>query len=486
MGTSTQELEVGHAEVRLGIVLALLCAGMFLVSVDLFVVNVALPYMARDFGARALGGLSWVINAYTIVYAALLVLGGRLADNEGHKRVFLLGAALFVSASAACGAASSVPALVAYRVIQGAGAALLSSGSLGLILAFAPPDRREAAVRTWTAAVGVGAAVGPVIGGLLVTVSWRAIFFINVPIGLITLLLGIRLLPGSKRDAGPRPDALGAVLVTGGAAALTLGIVQGGSWGWGSTATVAVLAGAALALASFVLHCLRHRNPLVEPGLFRSRAFSGVAAAATILMMSFGGMLLSMVLWVEGAWHYSALTTGLAIAPGALMVPIVAGLLVGRAIARLGAGVASALGAGVFGLGVLWWVLAIGPHPDYPAAMLGGMLLVGAGFGLSLPTFLAAATGPLPPQSYATGAGVINMLRQIGTAVGVAVVVAILGGSSGVHAGLGTFRTSWIVIAALAGCSAVASLIVLPRMTLRSTLSAEPSAPALQASGTVD
>jgi EmrB/QacA subfamily drug resistance transporter len=454
----------GRRALPLGVVLAIVCTGIFLVSVDLFIVNVALPYIARDFGTRSLGGLSWVISGYAIVYAALLVLGGRLADDTGYKRAFLLGIALFVTASAACATASSVPELIAFRVVQGAGAALLSSSSLGLILATAPPDRRGAGVRTWTAVAGIGAAAGPAIGGLLVSVGWRWVFLVNVPIGLIALIVGARVLPGVPRQAGPRPDALGALLVTAGAALLTLGIVEGGDWGWGSASTVLALAASCGILAAFVRHCLRHHNPLVPPELFRARVYSGVALVATIFMMAFGGMLLSIVFWEEGAWHFSALQTGLSIAPGALMVPVLSALVVGRATARFGPGPPSAIGGAVFALGMSWWALEIGPHPNYAGAVLGGMLLVGGGFGLAVPTCLAAATESLPAESYGTGSGVINMLRQVGLAVGVAVVVAILGSSGISHESPGAFRAAWIVIAALALLSALGSALALARL----------------------
>ena len=177
--------------------LLIVCAGVVLASLDLFIVNVALPQMGRDFHLRGggLGDLSWVLNGYAIVYAALLVLFGRIAERYPRERGFLLGVALFVAASAACGAASSLPMLVAFRVVQAAGAALLTPTSLGLVLASFPPEGRHGAVRTWTAVGGLAAALGPVIGGLLVEASWRWVFFVNVPIGLVALVVGWRRLP---------------------------------------------------------------------------------------------------------------------------------------------------------------------------------------------------------------------------------------------------------------------------------------------------
>src|SRR4051794_39260463 len=216
------------------LVMAIVCAGVVLASLDLFIVNVALPQIARDFDVRGGGvaDLSWVLNAYAIVYASLLVLFGRAAERYPRERAFLLGVAIFVAASAACGAATSVAMLVAFRVVQAAGAALLTPTSLGLILATTPAERRHGAVRAWTAVGGLAAAAGPVVGGLLVAASWRWVFLVNVPIGLAALAVGWRRLPHVAGQAVRPPDALGALLVTAGTGALVLGLVKGSAWGW--------------------------------------------------------------------------------------------------------------------------------------------------------------------------------------------------------------------------------------------------------------
>jgi MFS family permease len=302
----------------------IVCAGVVLASLDLFIVNVALPDMAKDLGADGLGELSWVLNAYAIVYASLLVLFGRLADRYPREQGFLLGVAIFTLASAACGAATSVGMLVAFRIVQAVGAALLTPTSLGLVLATTSPERRHGAVRGWTAVGGVAAALGPVIGGLLVAASWRWVFFVNVPIGLAAIVVGWRRLPRVPGHAVETPDPFGAGLVTAGIAMLTLGLVEGGAWGWGSARTIAVLAASVLLIGAFVLRCLRVRNPLVDPALFRVRAFSGASAVGLVFSMAFGAMLLSNVLWCQEVWDWSALQTGLAIAPGPLMVPFFA------------------------------------------------------------------------------------------------------------------------------------------------------------------
>ncbi len=454
-------------------VLAIVCAGVVLASLDLFIVNVALPRIAVDLHTRGLGDLSWVLNGYAIVYASLLVLFGRLADRHRRKYGFLLGVAVFTAASAACGAASSVTMLVAFRLVQAAGAALLTPTSLSLVLAAFPPEHRSGAVRTWTATGGMAAALGPVIGGLLVAASWRWVFLVNVPIGLTALVVGWRRLPEVPGQDIPRPDALGAVLVTIGVGALSAGLVKGGAWGWGSVTTIGVLAAAAVVLIAFVLRCRTSANPLVDPALFGVRSFSGSSLVALLFSMAFGAMLLSIVLWDQDVWGWSALRTGLAVAPGPLMVPLIAFLVAGRLIARFGAGPVIGAGSVLFAAGALWWALAVGVHPDYVDGMLGGMLLTGIGVGLTMPTFVATAASSLPPTSFATGSAVVNMLRQVGLAVGVAVLVAVIGSPDRGDV-LSAFQHGWLVVAAFALLGAAASLILRPRAVRASAAAVAP------------
>ena len=217
-------------------VLLIVCAGVVLASLDLFIVNVALPQMARDLNAPNLGELSWVLNGYAIVYASLLVFFGRLADRYRRDRGFLLGVAIFTAASAACAASTSVGMLIAFRLVQATGAALLTPTSLGLLLASYEPERRSGAVRAWTAVGGLSAALGPVVGGLLVAVDWRLVFLVNVPVGVVALLVGWRRLPAVPGQPTQRPDPVGVVLATAGIGALTFGLVKGSDWGWGSAA----------------------------------------------------------------------------------------------------------------------------------------------------------------------------------------------------------------------------------------------------------
>ena len=471
--------ERGPANASPQLVLVIVCAGVVLASLDLFIVNVALPQIARDFHVRgnAAAGLSWVLNAYAIVYASLLVLFGRAAERYPRERAFLLGVAVFVAASAACGAATSVGMLIAFRVVQAAGAALLTPTSLGLILATSSPERRNGVVRAWTAVGGLAAAAGPVVGGLLVAASWRWVFLVNVPIGLAALVVGWRRLPHVSGHPVPAPDALGALLVTSGVGALVLGLVNGGSWGWADPRTLAVLVGGGALLALFSLHTLRNRNPLIERALFKLRPFTGASAVALFFSAAFGAMLLSRVLWMQDVWHWSALTTGLAIAPGPLMVPLFSFLVAGRLTARFGPGTVIAGGSAIFAGGAAWWALAIGLVPDYVGEMLGGMILTGIGVGLTLPTLMATGTSSLPPNSFATGSAVVNMLRQIGLAIGVAILIAILGSPRSPNAVLDVYaRSSW-VIAALALAGGWIGLALLARRPSHGEVSSPVAAP---------
>jgi EmrB/QacA subfamily drug resistance transporter len=446
-----------------GLVLAIVCTGVVLASLDLFIVNLALPDIARDFGDASVAQLSWVLNGYTIVYASLLVFFGRLADRHRRKYGFLLGVAVFTAASAACALAPNVGTLVAFRLIQATGAALLTPTSLSLVLAAYSPEKRGGAVRTWTAVGGAAAALGPVVGGLLIAASWRWIFLVNVPIGLLAIVVGWMKLPDAPGHDVPRPDALGVGLVTFGVGALSFGLVKGGDWGWGSAKTVVVLAVAALLLVAFVAHCLKARNPLVEPALFKTSGFSGATFVAGVFSAAFGAMLLSIVLWCQSVWGWSALKTGLAVAPGPIMVPIFAFLVAGRLITRFGPGRVIAIGSTVFAAGVAWWAMAVGLEPDYVGAMLGGMLLTGVGVGLTLPTMMSTASSSLPAPSFATGSAVVNMIRQMGLAIGVAVFVAVIATPTSASQQLAAFHRGWWVISAIALGSVIPALIFLRR-----------------------
>src|SRR6185437_1027574 len=255
----------------------------------------------------------------------------------------------------------------------------------------------------------------------------RWVFYDNVPIGLAAIVIGWRRLPQVPGHPVPRPDALGAMLVTAGVGALTLGLVKSNDWGWGSAQTIVALAAAVAALAAFALHCVRARKPLIDAALFRIRAFTGSSVVAIVFSIAFGAMLLSLVLWCQDVWGWSALHTGLGVAPGPLMVPLFAFGVAGRLIARYGPGRVIAAGSAIYAGGATWWTVRAGLAPNDAGQMLPGMLMTGIGVGLTLPTFMSTGASALPPHSFATGSAVVNMLREVGLAVGVAVLVAVIG-----------------------------------------------------------
>jgi len=427
-------------------VMAVVAVGVLLSGFDLFIVNVALGDIAVSLGVDDLSDLSWILNAYAITFAALLVPAGRVSDLIGSKRGFLAGLLVFTAASAACALTSDLGALVGFRVLQAAGAALMIPSSLGLVLAAFPAESRSGAVRLWAGLGGIGAALGPVVGGVLVQADWRWVFLVNVPLGLAAAFVGWRVLPVTAGHPGTRPGLGGAALLVVTVAALVLLLVEGPEWGWTSSRTLAVGTVVALGLVLNAAAVTRAAAPIVTPALLRTPHFAAMSVTLLAFHVAFGAMLLSVVLWLQDVWDLSALRTGLAIAPGPLLVPFVA-VYGGRLIAVIGPRAVIALGSGVFTAGVASWALLAGPSTAYAASILPGMLLTGISVGLVVPPAMALGTSQLPPPQHGTGSAVLQTARQVGIAIGVAVVVAVLtAGPPGAEA----FATAWWTTAAFA------------------------------------
>ena len=440
-------------------VLTLVSIGVFMVSLDLFIVNVAFPKIQGEFHGSSVASVSWVLNAYAIVLAALMVSAGRMADRHGRRRAFLWGLLIFVVGSALCGAAPSVAALVGARIVQAIGAAFLLPTSLALLLPEFEPAERPAAIGIWAAIGGVAAAAGPPIGGLLVQASWRWVFLVNLPIGLVTALVAARVLRESRDPEGKRfPDLAGAALLVIASSLLMLAIVQGQSWGWSSVRIVGLLVGSVVLTAAFLYRSASHAAPVLELGLFRSRAFSAANVASTLFFAAFGAMLLSNVLFLTRVWHEDILTAGLQISPGPIMAAAFA--VPGSILSsRYGQRAIAAIGALLFASGGAWWLTNVGLQPNYVTEFLPGMLLGGSGVGLVIPTLASAVAASLPAARFATGSAVYGMTRQFGIALGVAVLVAVLGAPRGAEI-LGAFRTGWEVMAATAVASAIAAVAI--------------------------
>lgn len=436
-------------------VLALVSSAAFVASLDMFIVNVAFPEIAADFDGVALSSLSWVLSAYAIVFAALLVPAGRLADLLGRRRIFVAGMTTFTAASALCALAGSVEVLVAARVLQAAGAAMLVPAALGLLLPEFPPERRAGAVAIFVAAGTSAAGLGPTIGGLLVEADWRWVFLVNLPVGIATVAVSFRVLRESRDPSGLRPDLLGAALLAAGIAALALAIVEGPEWGWGDARTLGAFAAAAALLALVVPRSAGHPAPVLEMEVLRVRTFAVATAGLALFSVAFAAFLLGIVLFLDDVWGMSTLEAGLAITPGPLTATLLAPWSA-RLVRRVGARALAIPGGIAFGLGTLSMALLLGSERAYATEVLPGMLLTGIGVGLTLPTLSGAGAAALPPARFATGNAVLTMARQMGFVLGVALVTAIHEGAAGGGDLLGAYEATFAAATGLAVASGLA------------------------------
>ncbi|SEC73782.1 MFS transporter [Streptomyces melanosporofaciens] len=449
---------------RRWLILAVASAAQFLAVLDMIAVNIAFPAIGADFRSASTAELSWVLNAYTIVLAALLVPAGRLADAIGGRRSFLTGIALFGLASVACGAAPGLGTLIAARVVQGVAAAVLVPTSLSLALPAFPPRERATAVGVWTAVSAVAASAGPVAGGLLAASDWRWIFLVNPPVVLLAWVAGLRLLPrtgpvrtGPVRGERRRLDPLGTLLVLLGTGSLTTACVEAADWGYGAPATLGFLAVGLVMGALAVAHVRRHPDPVVDPALFRTRAFTAATLGLLSYFLAYAASILAATLLFTGAWGWSSARAGLAVTPWPLTVLVVS-MLSGRIVRALGERTTAVVGGLCFAAGPVWWLLlAGGDGAHYAVGFMPGLVLTGIGAGLYQPVMFSAA-GLLPARQLSLGSGVLMMSRQGGSALGVAALVMITGGAA--RPGLDALRAGWVFTAVTAALAAVAGAAV--------------------------
>jgi EmrB/QacA subfamily drug resistance transporter len=403
--------------------------GAFVVSLDMSIVNVAFPALARTFPLATRAELAWVVTAYSIVFGSLLVVGGRTADRQGLRAVFFAGMGVFVLGSALCGLAPSVTLLVAGRVLQGAGAAFTMPASVGLLLAAVPSEKRSQTVALWGGVGALAVATGPSLGALIVSgPGWRWAFYLNLPIGALAWLWGRRALPNPppSADRAVRPDYAGALLLSLSVAAITYAISEGGEAGFGSARVLVAASLAPLLLIAFVTRSARHPAPVLDLTLFRARAFTVANLATLVYAMCFFAVLLGNILFLTDVWHYPIQRAGLAVTPGPLVVAVVSGFA-GRAAARYGFRAVLVPGSMVFAAGLLWFATQVGVEPAYLSEWLPGTLLMGLGIGLSFPVMSAASVSSLPAERFGVGSAVNQTARQVGGSIGVAILVVILG-----------------------------------------------------------
>ncbi|HEV3071822.1 MAG TPA: DHA2 family efflux MFS transporter permease subunit [Solirubrobacteraceae bacterium] len=443
------------------IVLVLACLGAFMAFLDATIVNIAFPDIRRAFAAADLSELSWVLNAYNVAFAALLVPAGRYAELIGIRRAFSYGVAIFTLASLGAGLAPSLAALIAMRVVQAVGAALIVPSSLTLLLRACSMRRRSTAVGLWGAAAAVAAAIGPSLGGAVVyAADWRWVFIINLPIGLITLRLAGSL-PDQRSERAMRPDALGTALVATAVGLLALAIVQGEAWGWQSAAVIGSFLASALSTWAFIWRTRGRANPAVDLALFRRVRFRIANLCTAICAMAFYAMLFANALFLTEVWGYSVWWAGLALTPAPLLAAAVAGPA-GRVADTRGHRIVIAVGGTIYTAAGILLLVRVGTSPAYLSAFLPATVLIGIGLGMAFPTLSAAAVSDLSDKSFAAGSAINAAARQVGAVVGIAVVATVVG-TAGRTSSLAGFRVVWAFTSAAAALAAAVILLCWPR-----------------------
>ncbi|MFC8666022.1 DHA2 family efflux MFS transporter permease subunit [Streptomyces sp. NPDC057199] len=420
----------GRAAPPTWLVVALACAGQFLVVLDVSVVNTALPSMRADLGLSA-PGLQWVVNAYTIAFAGFMLLGGRAGDLYGRKRMFLVGLALFTLASLAGGLAQEGWQLLAARAVQGLGAAVLAPSTLTILTSAVPEGAARArAIATWTAVGGGGGAAGGLVGGVLVDgLSWRWVLLINVPIGAVVLAGALLWLVESRAGDGRRIDLPGALLVTAGLATLAYGIVQTEAEGWASAETLVPLAAGAALIGLFLLVEARTKVPLMPLKLFRRRSVSSANVAMFLCGSAMFCMWFFMTLYAQNVLGYSPLDAGLALVPSSLAV-ILGSKVAPRLMPVVGARNVAVLGALVAAAGFGWQSTMTADGAYLTTIMFPGILMM-LGAGLSATPLAALATSGAEPGEAGLVSGLINTSRTMGGAIGLSVMSTIAAARTG-------------------------------------------------------
>jgi EmrB/QacA subfamily drug resistance transporter len=402
--------------------LVIVCVGIFMLLLDITIVNVALPKIQKDLHA-SFTDLEWVVDAYSLLLASVVLNAGSLGDMLGRKRVFLTGVVLFTAASAACGAATSPLFLNLARGAQGIGGAIMFAVSLALLSQEFHGKERGTAFGIWGATIGAAVAIGPLVGGVLTEwAGWRWIFFVNLPIGALCLLFGARVLHESRDEGHGGVDVPGQVTLSVGLFALVLGLLRGNDWGWSSGRVVGLLAGAVAALVAFAIVELRQENPMFDVRLFAVPAFTGAQIVAFSISAAMFSQFLYITLYLQDILRYSPLQAGLRFLPLS-MISFFAAPLSGRLVGRIPVRVV--MGSGMALVTVALYLM-YGVHVSSAwTTLLAGFLIGGVGIGMVNPSLATTAVSVVPPQRAGMAAGVNNTFRQVGIATGIAGLGAI-------------------------------------------------------------
>jgi EmrB/QacA subfamily drug resistance transporter len=412
------------------LVLAVLCLGFFVILMDTTIVNIAVPALTVSLHA-SLDQLLWIVNAYTLAYAALLITGGRIGDLYGQKRLFLIGLSLFTLASAACGLASGPAMLITTRVLQGVGGALLTPQTLAILTVIFPAARRGAAFGIWGSVAGLATIAGPTLGGALVTnLSWRWIFYVNLPIGVVTVVLGAVILPDLRLNRRHRFDWIGTCLGSLGLFLLCFGLIEGPSHGWGQvsgfvTIPLILLSGlSVLLLFGRQQRAHRDRWPVVPPGVFTDRNFTLMSVVVAAIAFGMIGMFLPLVIFLQSVLSLSAWQAGLVLAPMSL-ASVASAPIAGRMADRYG-------GKDILITGLVLWAggiaLVLGATSIYDTRgeLVTGLVIAGLGLGLTFAPLQSIAMRNVAPHEAGAAAGLTNTMRQLGAVLGSASVGALL------------------------------------------------------------
>ena len=457
-------------------VLALTSVASLMVGLDILVVTTTLTTIHLRLGA-SLGQLEWIINAYTLSFAVLLMTASALGDRFGRRRLFLAGLSLFTVMSAACALAPSIGWLIAARAVQGAGSAMIMPHAMALLSAAYPPQKRAKALGIFSGVTGLAILGGPMIGGVVVqSLSWPWIFWLNVPIGLVVIPLA-RTRIDESRGRPARLDAGGVVRVTVAALGLVWGLVRGNSAGWGSAEVLGALVGGVAATAAFVAWERRTPEPMLPPRLFRSRSFTAGNAAGFAMYASIFGAAFFLAQYFQTVWHYGPLGAGLRLAPWTVTLSLVAPVA-GALAARVGDRVLITAGLSLQAAGFAWIALVAREHLGY-AAIVAPLVLAGCGVSMAMVAAQNCVMGAVPPADLGRASGTFNTLRQLGGTFGIAILAAVFT-STGSYASARAFGAGFVpaaeVAAGLSLAGAVAGAFVPSRRRAPST-SAGPAAP---------
>ena len=437
--------------------LAAVSFGLFMIMLDNTVVNVALPSIQADLGAD-LSELQWIVTGYALSFAALMLIGGKLADAYGRRRLFVLGIVIFTGASLWCGLADSGETLIAARVVQGVGAALMNPATLSIIAATFPPKERGTAIGIWAGVSALALAIGPLAGGLLTQhLSWHWIFFINVPVGATAIAASYLLITESRDETHESLDLPGLATSAVGLFALTYGLIEANTYGWTSGRIVGSFALAAAALAGFVAIERRRRAPMLDLSLFRNSTYAGANVAMLLIALSMFGVFFFVSLYMQNVLGYSAVQAGAAFLPMTLVI-ILAAPAAGKLSDRHGS--RWLMSAGMILLAAqLFYLSQLGPDASF-RGLLPGLLLGGLGMGLTMTPTAAAATRAVPVHKSGVGSAVLNAMRQVGGSVGIALMGAIVAAAADGRPGLDGFMAGYERALLVAAFVALAGAVV--------------------------